>query len=201
MNLEFTLENPNFSATDAGMRWWPIRPCTGVWWADVLWLAVIAALNQHIIPSIFGNSIPIDILTPWLVISFVVESPLKATSIWLLGAMFLETSADAPKGLYLCGYWIVLSTLLLSRKTLSWKHAVPWLVTFFFASFWICNFETLMIFLRQDPKQLDFMYFFGQLIRVLISCLFGMTFAQPWMTRFKGDRVRGDLTKAEHRHA
>jgi hypothetical protein len=201
MNLEFTLENPNFSATDTGGHWWPIRPNTGLWWADILWLSIIAALNQHIIPSIFGSGIPIDILTPWLVVSFVVESPFKASTIWLLGAMFLETSTDAPKGLYLCAYWIVLSTLLLSRKTLSWKHAVPWLVTFFFASFWIGNFETLMIFLRQDAKQLDFMYFFGQLIRVIISCLFGMTLAQPWMTRFKGERVRGDLTKAERMHA
>ena len=201
MNLEFTLESPNFSATDTGKHWWPIRPCTGVWWADILWLAIVVAFNNHILPSIFGSHIPIDILTPWLVVSFVVGSPFQATLIWFLGSLMVETSVDVPKGLYLCAYWIILSTLLLSRKTLSWKHAVPWLVTFFFASFWIENFETLTIFLRQDPKQLDFGYFFGQLIRVTISCLFGMSVAQPWMTRFKGERVRGDLTKAERMHA
>ena len=54
----------------------------------------------------------------------------------------------------------------------------------------------LRAFLRQDPKQMDFAYFFTQLIRLFISCLMGMAMAQPWMTRYKGDRVvneRGHL--------
>lgn len=196
MNLEFALESPNFTTTEERSSWWPIRPCTGTWWADILWLSVIAALNQHIIPSIFGNSIPLDVLTPWLVISFVVGSPLQVFLMWLVGSMFIETSVNAPKGLYLCGYWIILSVLLLARRTLSWKLVIPWLVTFFLASFWISNFETLMVFLRQDAKQLDFWYFFSQMIRIFLSCVIGMSMAQPWMVRFKGDHVRREKSRS-----
>ena len=140
MNLEFALESPNFSAQEQHSGWWPVRPCTGVWWADILWLTVVAALNEHILPSIFGGSMPIDILTPWLVISFVVGSPLQVFGIWLLGAMFLETASNVPRGVYLCSYWMILSILLLSRRTLSWKLVVPWFVTFFTSSFLICLF-------------------------------------------------------------
>jgi hypothetical protein len=66
------------------------------------------------------------------------------------------------------------------------QTAVPWLVTFFFSSFFVSNFETLLIFLRQDPAQLDFFHFAKQTIRVSLSVIVGMTFAQPWMSRFKG---------------
>lgn len=192
MNLELALETPNFSSGDDAPHWWPIRPCTGIWWADLLWLSVVVALDQHVMPSVFGNVLPIDILTPWLVVSFVVGSPWHAFLVWGLGALFRETSGTAPQGVYLCSYWIILAVLLLARKTLSWKHVVPWLVTFFFASFWMGNFETAVIFLRQDPAQLDFMYFFNQVIRVSLSCLIGMALAQPWMMRFKGDRLKGE---------
>ena len=195
MNLEFALETPNFTSVDQSPPWWHIRPCTGKWWLDVIWVSVIAAIHQHVIPSVLGSSIPIDLITPWLVISFVVGSPFEVFLVWILGSMFLETASNAPKGLYLCSYWIVLCVLMLSRKTLSWKLVAPWLVTFFLASFWISQFETLVIFIKQDPTQLDFGYFFSQLLRVLIVCLIGMAMAQPWMLRFKGDRVRGDKSQ------
>ena len=192
MNLEFALETPDFQSPEALIPWWHMRPCTGNWFLDVFWISLVGALHQHIIPSIFGTAIPFDILTPWLVVSFVVGTPLQVMTAWLLGAMFLETASNAPKGMYLCAYWIVLSILLLTRRTLSWKLVIPWLVTFFLSSFWIGNFETLIVFLRQDPTQLDFGYFFSQLVRVILTCFIGMAMAQPWMMRFKGDRVRGE---------
>lgn len=192
MNLEFALESPNFSTGDQRFRWWHMRPCTGYWWADIFWLLVVANLNQQILPAIFGSHIPIDILTPWLVISFIVGSPLQAFLMWFLGSMFLETTGSVPKGLYLCAYWIILSVLMLSRRTLSWKLVIPWLVTFFLSSFWISFFEMLMVSLRQDSKQLDFGYFFSEMVRIFLSCLIGMAMAQSWMVRFKGESVRGE---------
>ncbi|MEI6398568.1 MAG: hypothetical protein WCO71_07355 [Pseudomonadota bacterium] len=44
-----------------------------------------------------------------------------------------------------------------------------------------------MIFLRQDPAQLDFFHFAKQVIRVTLCVITGMAFAQPWMARFKGE--------------
>jgi len=82
---------------------------------------------------------------------------------------------------------VIFAILSLSRKTLSWRHAVPWIVTFFFSSFFLSNFETALIFLRQDPNQLDFFHFAKQTIRVTICVVVGMSLAQPWMSRFKGE--------------
>jgi hypothetical protein len=138
------------------------------------------------------DSIPFDLITPWLVIIFVVSSPLHATFFWFFASALLETSSLAPKGMYFCAYWIVLSVLLLTRKTLSWKLVAPWLVTFFFSAFWINFFETTLVFVTQDAKQLDFEYFFRQFIEVFVTCALGMILARSWMSKFQGERVKGE---------
>lgn len=188
MNIEFALEAPNFAYTDEQRRrWWPMRPHTGVFWADILWIIVLGSIDAHLIPTLTGGILPFSLLTPWLVVTFVVAPTPVSVILLLLGALMLETSTVAPRGLYLTAYWIIFSALTLTRKTLSWRHAVPWLVTFFFASFFVSNFESLVIFLRQDPAQLDFFHFAKQVTRVTLCVVVGMALCQPWMSRFKGD--------------
>ncbi len=188
MNLEFALETPNFYTTDdQRRRWWPMRPNTGVFWADMFWLLFVGALDGHIIPALSGGIFPFVLMTPWLIVTFVVAPTHLSFISLVVGSLLLETSSGAPRGMYITTYWIVFAVITLSRKTLSWRHAVPWLVTFFFASFFISNFETLLIFLRQDPTQLDFFHFAKQVIRVTLCVITGMAFAQPWMARFKGE--------------
>lgn len=164
-----------------------MRPSTGVLWADLLWIVVVAALDNHILPSITASAIPFMLMTPWLVITFVVAPVPTAFLTLLVGCLAVETSTAAPRGMYATAYWIIFATLCLSRKTLSWRHAVPWVVTFFFASFFVSNFETLLIFLRQNPDQLDFFHFAKQVIRVTLCVIVGMSLAQPWMARYKGE--------------
>lgn len=187
MNIEFALETPNFgTADDQRRRWWPMRPNCGLLWADIMWLLVVGAIDTHILPSLTDGILPFNLMTPWLVVTFIVSPSYVAFIMLLIGSLLLETSSGAPRGLYMTAYWVIFAVLTLSRKTLSWRHAVPWLVTFFFSSFFVSNFETLLIFLRQDPAQLDFFHFAKQTIRVSLSVIVGMTFAQPWMSRFKG---------------
>jgi hypothetical protein len=187
VNIEFALETPNFgTADDQRRRWWPMRPNCGILWADIMWLLVVGAIDTHILPSITDGILPFNLMTPWLVVTFIVSPSSVAFIMLLIGSLILETSSGAPRGLYMTAYWVIFAVLTLSRKTLSWRHAVPWLVTFFFSSFFVSNFETLLIFLRQDPSQLDFFHFAKQTIRVSLSVIVGMTFAQPWMSRFKG---------------
>ena len=188
MNIEFALEAPNFSSNDGQRRkWWPMRPATGLLWADLLWLFVVAALDSYIFPALTDGIIPFRMLTPWLVVTFVVARTETSFLVLVLGSLLLETSTAAPRGLYLTGYCVIFAVITLTRKTLSWRHAVPWIVTFFFSSFFLANFETAVIFLRQDPNQLDFFHFAKQIIRVTLCVVVGMAFAQPWMTRFKGE--------------
>ena len=164
-----------------------MRPATGLLWADLLWLFVVAALDSYIFPALTDGIIPFRMLTPWLVVTFVVARTETSFLVLVLGSLLLETSTAAPRGLYLTGYCVIFAVITLTRKTLSWRHAVPWIVTFFFSSFFLANFETAVIFLRQDPNQLDFFHFAKQIIRVTLCVVVGMAFAQPWMTRFKGE--------------
>lgn len=188
MNIEFALEAPNFStADDQRRRWWPIRPATGILWADILWLLVIGAFDTYMLPALTDNMLAFRLMTPWLVVTFVVAPTERSFIALIVGSLLVETSTGAPRGLYLTGYWVVFAILSLSRKTLSWRHAVPWIVTFFFSSFFLSNFETALIFLRQDPNQLDFFHFAKQTIRVTFCVVVGMSLAQPWMSRFKGE--------------
>jgi hypothetical protein len=188
VNIEFALESPNFSDNDElRQTWWPIRPATGILWADILWLLIVGALDTYVLPAVTDNLLPFRLMTPWLIVTFVVARTDLAFIAMLLGSLIIETSTAAPRGLYLTGFWVIYATITLTRKTLSWRHAVPWLVTFFAASFSLANFETAVIFLRQDPAQLDFFHFAKQTIRVTLCVVVGMAMAQSWMYRFKGD--------------
>ncbi len=188
MNINFEMETPSFSTSDDHRRgWWPIRPNTGFYWADMLWLVVIGTIDNHVFPSLTGGILPFSLLTPWLVLTFVVAPAPLSVSALLLGSLIQETNAGCPRGMYLTAYWIIFAIIMLSRKLLSWRHAVPWIVTFFISSFFISNFESLIILLRQDGAQLDFFYFAKQLLRVSFSVIVGMALAYPWMLRFKGE--------------
>lgn len=164
-----------------------MRPSTGYFWADMFWILVVAAIDTHILPSITGGSLPFMLMTPWLVVTFVVAPIHTAFFALLIGGLAMETSSGAPRGMYLTAYWVIFAILSLCRKTLSWRHAVPWIVTFFFSSFFVSNFESALIFLRQNPEQLDFYHFAKQVVRVTICLIVGMVLAQPWMARFKGE--------------
>jgi hypothetical protein len=188
LNLEFALEQPNFTgADDYRHGWWPMRPNTGLFWADMLWIIVVAAIDTHILPAMTGGSLPFMLMTPWLVVTFVVAPIHTAFFALLLGSLAIETSSGAPRGMYLTANWVIFAILALCRKTLSWRHAVPWIVTFFFTSFFISNFESALIFLRQNPEQLDFFHVAKQVVRVTMCIIVGMALAQPWMARFKGE--------------
>ena len=188
MNIEFALEAPNFyTSDDMRRRWWPIRPGTGILWADILWLLVVGAFDSHVMPAITDNMLPFRLMTPWLIVTFVVAPTERSFISLIVGSLLVETSTGAPRGLYLTAYWVIFAVLTLSRKTLSWRHAVPWIVTIFFSSFFISNFESAVIFLHQDPTQLDFFHFAKQTVCTALCVVLGMAMAQPWMSRFKGE--------------
>jgi hypothetical protein len=188
VNINSALESPAFATSeDMRRRWWPMRPNTGIFWADMLWLLVIGAIDSHILPTLTGGILPFMIMTPWLVVTFVVASPQLSFAALIVGSLIHETNSGAPRGMYLTVYWIIFAILTLTRKSLSWRHAVPWLVTFFISSFFISNFESLLIFLRQDASQLDFFHFSKQVVSVTLCMVVGMGLAHPWMMRFKGE--------------
>ncbi len=188
MNIDFAIETPTFATSDEQRRrWWPIRPYTGFFLADMLWLIVIGTIDNHILPTLTSGILPFLIMTPWLVLTFVVAPVPWSIAMLLVGSLIQETNSGCPRGMYLTVYWIVFAFIVLSRKLLSWRHAVPWIVTFFISSFFISSFESLLILIRQDGTQLDFFHFSRQLLRVCLSVIVGLGLAYPWMMRFKGE--------------
>lgn len=169
--------------------WRRLHPNSGSWWFDLLALCVLSAVESFFIPHITSGRIAFDLMTPWLVVGFVTLPFHQIILHILVAGMLQETVSVAPFGLYICSYWVIGAMIYLVRSTLSWRLYVPWLVTFFFSLFWVVNFETFVVFVNRDPLQLDFFYFFNQLIRISVGCAVGMVLSLPWIQKFRGERV------------
>lgn len=158
-----------------------LRPNTGRLWHDVLFLLIAAVLQIFILPSIFGKHLTIDILTPWLAISFVRQHSLQATILALVGALVLEMHDAVPAGMYIVIYWIMANVIINMRLTISWRHAIPWLVMYTLCSIWVVFFEAFVTILKVGVDVLDLQYWWYQLIRIAISVGIGMFFCREWL--------------------
>lgn len=162
-------------------KWIP-RPNSGSFIKDLIFLLFIAFVQTTILPHLFGLFGYLDLMTPWLVITFIRQRPLQATILALTGAMILETRLAVPAGLYLCAYWILANVLLLVRPILSWRYKTPWLVSYALASLWILLFELFVINFLQTASLSQPGYIVQQIIRPLVAISFGMYLARNWMT-------------------
>jgi hypothetical protein len=121
-----------------------LRPHTGRLWLDLLYLLVIGALHHTVLPSLSRSLVVVDLMTPWLIACFVTETLPRGALLGLVGAMIVETHSAAPAGLYVCAYWVIAVVLYLTRSTLSWRHAFPWVVTFAVGELWVVGFESFV---------------------------------------------------------
>ena len=113
MNINFALETPAFATSDEHRRGvWPIRPNTGVFWADMLWLLVIGTLDNHVVPTLTGGILPFSIMTPWLVLTFVVAPVRLSIATLIVGSLIQETNSGSPRGMYLTVYWIIFAIIM-----------------------------------------------------------------------------------------
>lgn len=153
------------------------RPATGRLWLDGLWLLVIGALHHTVLPSVFGSFLLVDLMTPWLVITFVVESLPRAAFIGLFGALIVETHSTTPGGLYICAYWVLAVALHVARGALSWRHVLPWVVAFAVSELWIIAFEALVIGINTGRLTLTTDWFVLEALRLLVATAIGLTLA------------------------
>jgi hypothetical protein len=159
-------------------RYFKIRPNTGKLWLDCVYLTFLVAVQFTIFPSLFGEFILVDVVTPWLVYSFVRTPNYKFITLALVATLALETHNAGPRGLYFCIYWVIGAVIFLMRETLSWRHFVPWLFTFADAEIWLVLFEGLVIGLSRDSSQLNAAYCFAQFLRIIIATSFGAFLVQ-----------------------
>lgn len=162
------------------------RPYTQKLWLDLFFLLVIGALHHTVLPSFTRHMFSADLMTPWIVATFVVASLPRAILLGGCAALILETHSAAPAGLYLCVYWVIAVVLHLTRSTLSWRHIFPWLVTFAASELWVMVFESFVSIMRDGTVHFDPMYLARQGLRMLTSTLVGLVMArgiirdEPW---------------------
>jgi len=163
-----------------------MRPNTGRFWLDFLYVLAIVLLQQGILPSVFGNRIYFDLLTPWLVVSSVRQSLFTSTFLAMVAALALESRSAVPAGMYICAYWILVNAVHFVRELFSWRHSVPWLFTFAIAGTWIAGFETFILLVVRGWRYFEFPWIGIQLVRVLIVVAFGMLLSLPWI---RGEQI------------
>ena len=157
------------------------RPYSGKLWLDVLFLLLIASIEQAVFPRGLFGYIPIDLICPWLIASIILQPFHGALLQAFLGAWILETSTVAPAGMYLCIFFVFAIVIHLVRNSLSWRHRVPWAVTVFLSMMWIVLFESFVIAITRNSQQLGFEYCLSQFARLLISTAFGYLLALDWI--------------------
>lgn len=166
-----------------------LRPASGRLWLDIVFLLVIGVLHSAVAPTFTGNWLFLDLITPWLTVHFVTQSLPKAALLGAIGALIIETHVAAPAGLYFCAYWVVIVTLALTRSTLSWRHAFPWLVTMTATEAWVIGFESFVRLVNEGPEGFRLEDLLHQGTRLIAAALFGLFLARRFITGDQGEET------------
>ncbi len=173
--------NDFFTRSSRWARDWRLRPNSGHLWKDIIFLLCIAFIQMTVLPSLFGSYGYLDLITPWLVVTFICQRPLKALCLASIAAIVLETRLAVPAGLYLCIYWILCSLLIQIRPALSWRYRTPWFVCYVGATLWVLLFESFVINFLQADLLAEPHYFVHALLRLIVATGYGMYLSSEWM--------------------
>ena len=158
-----------------------LRPNTGRLWQDVLNLLVIFFIQNSIIPTFLSSAFAIDLVTPWLVISFVRQKLFPSSVLALVGGLAIEMHSAAPAGIYLCVYWILANVIFQIKPTISWRMVTPWLFIYAVSSVWVMLFESFMSIFTRGLEILGGFFFVGLMVRLGVAVLFGFILCRPWL--------------------
>ena len=154
------------------------KPRVGSWFVDIALTIILSVVQFSVLPGLFQGYGLVELLTPWLVAIFVMQTLGKSLVLLILGSLLLETHSAAPAGLYFCAYWMIAVAILLTRHNLSWRHRFPWLIVFTLAGSFIVLFESFLLYVTAGSARLDNIHFGVGLARIASTVLFGMTFCR-----------------------
>lgn len=160
---------------------WKPRPNAGHITKDVLFVLWIGFVQTTIFPSLLGVYGYLDLMTPWLVVTFIRQRPAHAMLLATIGALVLETRLAVPAGIYICAYWILCSFLIQVRPALSWRYRLPWFVCYLGATLWVLLFESFVINFLQANLLLKPSYYVQAMLRLAVATGFGMYLSREWM--------------------
>ncbi len=151
-----------------------LSPNSGKLWVDILLLFIVSALHFSILPSLLGGYIYLDLITPWLITTFVLSPLGKSIILAVIGGWVMETHSVAPTGIYICIYWMVAVGVHVTRSTLSWRHMTPWVLTYFASGFWVFLFESFLQGLSEASMLLNLHYLYMQLSELAFTVIVGL---------------------------
>lgn len=186
--MERTSGHPRLSLASLKLLLKP-QPYTGELSVDIIFLFLVGALHSTILPSVFGRYLLIDLMTPWLVCTFVAAPLTRSIVLAILGALILETHSAAPAGVYMVAYWAIMAALWLARSTLSWRHVFPWAVTFFVAELWVIAFETFVMAVNLGDFHFNPVQIVHQSLRLVVATLIGLALCRRFMSLGVGEET------------
>lgn len=157
------------------------RPNSGFFYKDVIYLIMIGFLQNTIIPTLMPWGLTIDLITPWLVITAIRQHALPATILAFLAAFILELNSTIPSGIYIVTYWITVNLIVQVRLALSWRHQIPWTVSYLMAGLWVHAFESVVVFMSQGMEGITLVFLAQQVFKIFTAVCFGMLLCQEWL--------------------
>ncbi|NRA63632.1 MAG: hypothetical protein HRU19_04070 [Pseudobacteriovorax sp.] len=175
---------------DKPLSWWSPKnfkdlnfgPNSGSLTKDIIFILVVCFIQSVIFPTFDLNLLSIDIVTPWIMITAVRQNAAKATIIGFIAAITLEMHSTIPAGLYLIAYWIAINIIIQIRSALSWRHLVPWFVTYFVATVWLQMFVSFVLFLSRGPETFTLLFWLQNILKVASGVAIGLYFSREWLS-------------------
>jgi hypothetical protein len=165
-----------------------LRPNTGKLYHDVINLLLIFVIQTSVLPTFLGSAIVIDLITPWLVMSFVRQKLFPSSVLALVGALALEMHSSFPAGLYICIYWIMANIIFQIKPALSWRLLVPWIVVYSVSALWVLFWESFVMVFTKGTEGIDEFFILTQFFRFAIAVTFGVMLCRPWL-EFKEEEI------------
>jgi len=150
------------------------RPNTGRFWMDIINILLLAVIQMAVLPTFFGQYVYVDLMTPWIVTSIILQPFLYGAGLAVIAAIILENHSTAPAGMYIAILWVICVTINLIRSNFSWRLMLPWLATYAATTIWVLGFETLVIYVTRGTNVFEPIFVLSWIARFFICMAFGM---------------------------
>lgn len=128
---------------------WPLSlrkifpsPLENSFFWEALYIIFFLVFQDYIIPQLFPKMY-IDLLSPWILISFVLRKPLRFLPLSIFAVILIENHSSWPFAFFFTLYWVFGVFLSLFRQHISWTNFLSWGVLFSLAQLFILVMESV----------------------------------------------------------
>ena len=149
-------------------------PSSSLFLLDILFLFLFIILQFILNNFILYKIFMIDIITPWLILYYVKQNTAKSAILFIIVSFILETHSNVPKGSYYCIYFLIWSSLFLTKNNLYWTQISTWMAVFSISELIIILFLTVMLYLSDANVVLSIIFIIKSLLFIIFSMFIGI---------------------------